>query len=190
MQDEREMIAKLKQRNPEVLAHIFEQQADQLYRLAVSLLHDEQQADGVVQNTFLALINHVDSFEGRANIGTWLYRVAYNDCMRRLRETQRVADMKDEDIDDIMPACFVDWQNVPDEVFQSAEASAEMSRAIAALKPDMRAVFLLRDVEQISTLETAQILDISVEAVKVRLHRARLALRERLAAYFDEWVRA
>ncbi len=190
MQDEREMIAALKQRNPDVLSQIFEQHADRVYRLAVSLLHDEQQADGVVQNVFLALIRHIDSFEGRASVGTWLYRVAYNDCLRRLRAQHRLADITDEETDDMMPSCFVDWQNIPEDAFQSAEASAEMSRAIDSLKPQMRAVFLLRDVEQLSTAETAQILGISVEAAKVRLHRARLALREQLATYFDERVRA
>ncbi|MCC6614819.1 MAG: sigma-70 family RNA polymerase sigma factor [Anaerolineae bacterium] len=190
MQDEREMIDALKQRDPAVLSQIFEHHADRIYRLAVSLLHDEQQADGVVQNAFLALIRHVDSFEGRASVGTWLYRVAYNDCLHRMQAQQRVADIADEEADEAMPACFVDWQNIPEDAFESAEASAEMNRAIDTLKPDMRAVFLLRDVEQLSTAETAQILGISNEAVKVRLHRARLALRERLAVYFDEWVRA
>jgi len=184
------MIIALKRRDPAVLSQIFEQHADRIYRLAVSLLHDEQQADGVVQNAFLALIRHVDSFEGRARLGTWLYRVAYNDCLRRLQAQNRVADLADEEADDTMPACFVDWQNIPEDAFASAEASSEMTRAIDTLKPEMRAVFLLRDVEQLSTAEAAQILGISVEATKVRLHRARLALREQLATYFDEWVRA
>jgi RNA polymerase sigma-70 factor (ECF subfamily) len=181
--------AALRRRESDALSSVFEQNADRLYRLAVSLLHDEQQADGVVQNTFLALIEHIDQFEGRASISTWLYRVAYNDCLQRVRRAKPEVDLLDEDEAPMMPACFVDWQNVPEAVIGGEEASGEMERAINRLKPELRAVFLLRDVEELSTDETAQALGITPGAVKVRLHRARLALREMLATYFAEWVR-
>lgn len=182
--DEQVLITALKQRDPAALSALFEQYADKLYRLAAGMLRDEVQADGVVQNTFLALIEKVDTFEGRANIGTWLYRVAYNECLMRLRRKPD-ADLADDD-PDIMPGHFTDWTTMPDALIGSAEAAAEMERAITSLKPELRAVFTLRDVEELSTAETARALGITEALVKVRLHRARLALREQLAAYFDE----
>lgn len=190
MVDEAGLLTGLRQRDPAALSAIFEQNADRIYRLALRLLHDEQQADGVVQNAFLSLITHADTFEGRSSIATWLYRVAHNDCLGRMRKSQRIAEMAvdDEPDDGFMPSCFVDWDAVPETQINSSEASEEMERAINSLKPELRIVFLMRDVEELSTEETAQALGISAGAVKVRLHRARLALREKLASYFAEWA--
>lgn len=190
MSDEQALVAALKGRDPAALATVFEQYADRIYRLAMNVLHDEQQADGVVQNTFMALIEHIDQFEGRARVGTWLYRVGYNECQMRLRSVRPDLELDALDEPDIMPARFVDWETVPESVVSSAESAAQMERAIASLKPELRMVFILRDVEELSTQETAQILSLSEGAIKVRLHRARLALREKLAAYFEERVRA
>lgn len=187
--DEQALIAALKRRDPAALSTLFERYADKIYRLAAGLLRDDVQADGVVQNTFLALIEKIDTFEGRANVGTWLYRVGYNECMMRLRRKPD-ADLNDGDDADMMPGNFTDWSTVPDTLISSAEAAAEMERAVASLKPDLRVVFTLRDIEELSTAETAHILGISEALVKVRLHRARLALREKLATYFDEFARA
>jgi RNA polymerase sigma-70 factor (ECF subfamily) len=186
--DEQALLAALKQRDPAALSTIFEQYADKIYRLAVNLLRDEQQADGVVQNTFLALIERVGDFEGRSSIGTWLYRVGYNECLMRIRRVKPEVELDAFDEPDSMPSHFLDWQTVPDTLISSAEAMGEMDRAINSLKPDLRVVFTLRDVEELSTNETAQILGISEGAVKVRLHRARLALREELASYFEERI--
>lgn len=179
-------ITALKRRDPTILADLFERYADALYRLAVRLLNDEQQADGVVQNTFMALINHADDFEGRASISTWLYRVAYNDAMMRVRTAKPQVDIEAFGADEIMPSSLIDWRSVPESLILSQEASTEMDRAIAALPPSMRAVFTLRDVDEFSVAETASILGITEAAVKTMLHRARLLLRESLASYFQE----
>lgn len=183
--NEQALITALKHRDPAALSALFETYADKIYRLAAGMLRDDVQADGVVQNTFLTLIEKVDTFEGRANIGTWLYRVAYNECLMRLRRKPD-ADLDEADEADVMPGHFTDWTTLPEALISSAEAAAEMERAIARLKPELRAVFTLRDVEELSTAETARALGISEALVKVRLHRARLALREQLAAYFDD----
>ncbi len=190
MQADAQWVEALRQRDPDALAALFEKYADRIFRLAVGLLRDEVEADGVVQHAFLTLIRRAHEFEGRSNVGTWLYRVAYNECIGRLRAASRIVALDEDDSADAMPTCLIDWQQVPEQILEGAEANAEMERAIAGLKPDLRAVFLLRDVEQLSTEETAQALGINPGTVKVRLHRARLALRERLALYFDEWVRA
>lgn len=185
--DEQDLITGLKQRDPDALAALFQQNADKLYRLAVSLLHDDQQADGVVQDTFMRLITHINSFEGRSNVSTWLYRVAYNECLLRLRRARPAVELDSMDEEgEMMPTALISWDEVPDEIASSREAQAVMERAINNLKPELRAVFTLRDVEELTTRETADSLGISETLVKVRLHRARLALREQLAAYFEE----
>lgn len=185
---EETLVSALKQRDPEALAALFERFADKIYRLAVRLVHDEQQADSIVQDTFLALLKHIDRFEGRSQISTWLYRVAYNEslmCLRRAHPEVNIDDMDDS----VMPDCMIDWQTIPERVMSSTEAAYEMERAIARLSPGLRAVFTLRDIEECSTYQTAEILGISEAAVKVRLHRARLALREQLSVYFAERAR-
>lgn len=187
MESEHRLVEALKRRDQDALATVFERYADKIYRLAVGVLHDEVQADGVVQNTFVALIEHIDRFEGRSSIGTWLYRVAYNESMGRIRRLKPQVEL-DVLEDGLIPASFVDWQTLPEDVVSSHETTEQMQHAIAGLTPTLRAVFTLRDVEGLSTRETAEALEISESAVKVRLHRARLALRESLAAYFEEYT--
>jgi RNA polymerase sigma-70 factor (ECF subfamily) len=183
------LVERLRQRDPDALARVFEMQSDKIYRLAVSILRDEQQADGVVQDTFLKLIEAIDGFEGRSRLDTWLYRVAYNECLGRMRRAKPDVSLDDFLDGDFMPDNFVSWEQVPDDDLRSEEAQREMQAAISTLPSILSAVFTLRDIEGLSTRETATILGISESAVKVRLHRARLLLREKLADYFQEWVR-
>jgi RNA polymerase sigma-70 factor (ECF subfamily) len=183
--DEQALIQALKARDPEALDRVFRAYSDKIYRLAANMLNDEQQADGIVQDTFLKLIQHIDKFEGRSAVGTWLYRVAYNECLQRIRRAKPQLDLDDMSDDDLMPTCLVNWDALPEQAITNAEAMDEMQRAVESLSPTLRAVFVLRDIEELSVKETANILEISESAVKVRLHRARLALRERLATYFE-----
>lgn len=189
--DSQQLLMALRRRDPQALAILFEQHADAIHRLALNVLGgDAQQADGVVQDTFIALIKHVDQFEGRARIGTWLYRVAYNEALRRLRRARpqlALDDALDEDLP--TPASLFDWRDLPEEALRQQEAREVMQAAIDALPAALRATFTLRDVQELSTREVAEILGISEAAVKVRLHRARLALREALSAYFEEYRR-
>jgi len=187
MRDEQALVEALRQRDTDALSTVFETYSDRIYRLALSLLLDEQQADGVVQDTFISLIEHIDSFEGRAALGTWLYRVAYNNCMGRLRRIKPQLDLDDSE-DASLPEKLMDWNAIPDKLMASAESIEQISRAVEGLNPALRVVFLLRDVEELSTIETAEVLGLKPGTVKVRLHRARLALREQLADYFEERV--
>lgn len=186
--DEQTLLAALRQRDAAALTALFESYSNPLYRLAVSMLHDEQCAEDVVQSAFVTLIQHIDTFDGRASIRTWLYRVAYNDCLQRLR-----GPVLEEDVDawsetEFMPPTLIDWRELPEALVSGAEAQTEMARAIARLTPALRAVFTLRDIEGLSIRETAEALSLSEAAVKVNLHRARLSLREQLTGYFKECV--
>jgi RNA polymerase sigma-70 factor (ECF subfamily) len=185
---EYELVQALRQRDGAALAAVFDIYSDRVYRLALSLLHDPQAAEDVVQEVFLALIEHIESFEGRASLGTWLYRVAYNEAVGRLRRSQVHFELEldEADKETAMPLIFFDWQSLPEAWLSSAEVQTQIANAVQALNPTMRAVFMLRDIEELSTEETAEILGISPGAVKVRLHRARLVLRETLAGYFQE----
>ena len=183
---EKELLETLKQHDQNALVEVFERYSDKIYLLAVRLLDDEVIADGVVQDTFIALIENIDSFEGRSKLSTWLYRVAYNNAMGRLRKLKPQLELDDLDDNYTIPTTLVDWQTIPETMLSDSEAMVEIHRAIDTLSPTLKAVFLLRDIEELSTEETAESLDISVSAVKVRLHRARLALRETLSNYFEE----
>lgn len=183
MMDEAHLILALQAQDEQALVVVFDQYADRLYRLALSLLHDEQLAEDAVQETFIALLKSVAHFEGRSRLGTWLYRVTYNHCLAILRRERPQVDW-DEMPDETIPTQMIDWRTLPESVMLDGELMQQVMLALQNLNPSLRAVFVLRDMEELSTEETAHALEISLGAVKVRLHRARLALREALAEYF------
>ena len=166
-----------------------------VYGLALKLLGDEQEAEDVLQETFLSAFRAIDRFEGRSKLSTWLYRIAYNASLMHLRKRERMTtfslDQPYGDEEQVRPVAgdlLVDWSAVPDDRLLTAEARQEMDRAIAQLPESLRSAFILRDIQGLSGAETAEILGISVQAVKNRLHRARLSLRDRLSSYFAEWA--
>lgn len=180
--DEQMLLAALRQRDAQAFTTLFELYSDKIYRLSLSLLKDETAAEGVVQDAFLRLIERLDQFEGRSSLGTWLYRVAYNLSVDRLRQRKPDVVLEDEVGDGRLPLPIhvIDWTQWPEQMLTDAEVSAELDKAIAALPEKFRVVFVLREVEGLSTEETAQITGLTLSATKVRLHRARLFLREQL----------
>lgn len=179
------LLERLRQRDTSALAELYERYANRLYRLGLRLLHDPDLAGDIVQTAFMALIDHIDTFEGRASLGTWLYRVAYNEAVGRLRARQTLPLL--EETDDVSPPeALCDWSALPEDAVYRAEAAGQIDAALEALPPVLRAVFQLRDIEELSTRETADALGMTEAAVKVALHRARLRLREQLSAYFIE----
>ena len=181
-------IESLRAGDPQALESLFQLHSDRVYRLALGLLRERQAAEDVVQETFLSAMTHLDRFEGRSSLGTWLYRVAYNASLTRLRErpTKPLPPDEPEAGEPPLPRALVEWDLTPEEMLMDSEARRHLDAAIAALPASLRAAFILRDVEELSTLETADTLGISEGAVKVRLPRARLALREHLAEYFGK----
>jgi RNA polymerase sigma-70 factor (ECF subfamily) len=161
-----------------------------LYRLALGLLGHEADAEDVVQESFLNAFKAIDSFEGRSGLGTWLYRITYNNAMMRLRSQPPEAVSMEKALDlgeqgFTVPKQFFDWCCLPEEDFQSAEVRQELTRAIGDLTPALSSTFILRDLEGLSTRETAVALETSEDVVKTRLRRARLQLRESLAPYIQ-----
>lgn len=190
MLTDQDLILPLRQRDPVAFATLFERYSDKLFRLALSILGDEDEAEGIVQDSFLRLFEKLDQFEGRAKLSTWLYRVAYNASVDQLRKRRPVQPLQEEPGTGeealFIPALLTDWSQAPETVFASAEAQMQLESSIAQLPERLRLTFMLREVEGLSTAETAEVLGLSEGAVKVRLHRARLQLREQLSAYFGE----
>jgi RNA polymerase sigma-70 factor (ECF subfamily) len=190
---EAELLVHLRAGEPTAYRRLVELNSANVYNLALKLLDDEQEAEDVLQETFLNAFKAIARFEGRSKLSTWLYRIAYNASLMRLRKRDQMTafsldrPLGVEDTAEIPTSHhLVDWSTVPDDQLLTSEARAEMSRAIAELPETLRSAFVLRDIQGLSGAETAEILGITVQAVKNRLHRARLVLRERLSDYFSE----
>ncbi len=191
---DRELVTRIKQGDRSACAECVALHSDGIYRLAYRLMGNESDAEDVVQETFLSAFKAIDRFDGRSSLGTWLFRIAYNAAMMRLRRKQPLFVSVDQPLQtadgDEIPRQLMDWCCLPETEFATGEARAEIRAAVSALPERLKAVFILRELEGHSTAETAEILEISPEAVKTRLHRARLRLRERLSDYFSERVKA
>jgi len=164
------------------------QHATGVYRLALRLMRNEAEAEDVMQETFLNAFKGIGRFDGRSELRTWLYRIAYNAAMMRLRRAQPEFVSVDEALEPEdgtpLPRQLFDWSRVPEQDLEKAELRAEMEKAIQEMPEKLRSVFVMRELEELSTEETAQALGMKAESVKTRLHRARLWLRERLSEYF------
>jgi RNA polymerase sigma-70 factor, ECF subfamily len=168
--------------------------SDQIYRLALKMLGDEQDAEDVLQETFIKAFKNIQRFEGRSKLSTWLYRIAVNESLMILRKRKGITVDIDQDFEtddgELMPRQITDWCCLPEKELMSAETRQAIDQAIKTLSDTNRAAFLLRDVEGLSTHEAAEVLNISESALKVRLMRARMALRESLTDYFADKVQS
>ena len=175
----------MKRGEPGCVGQFFDAWGDRLYGLALRLLGDPAAAEDVVQEAFLKLMAGAGRIEGRASLATWLYRVAYNAAMDRLRVQKREVPVPEEGDEAAppMPSLLVDLRLSPEAMLRDTELRNALEAAIAALPTSLRAAFLLRDVEGLSTAEAAEALDLTEVNLKVRLHRARLLLRERLSEF-------
>jgi len=155
-----------------------------LYRVSYSILRNDTEAEDVMQDTYVRAYEHLDQFAGKAQFRTWLTRIAVHEALARLQRSKRYQDMNspDDNFDgDVMDHFPASGQS-PEQSAASSELRNLLERAIESLPDLYRSVFMLRDVEQMSIEEVARILDLSDSTVKVRLHRARRALRKAVLA--------
>ncbi len=186
---EQDLAERIRAGDKSACAECIELHAPAVYRLAFNMLGDAAEAEDVTQETFLNAFGAIDRFEWRAGLGTWLHRIAYNQVLMRLRKHRPLfvpIDAPEDDEHVQTPRQLFDWCCLPDKDFETAEAQAELRAAILAMPEKLREVFVLRELEGLSTEDAAAVLDLTVSNVKVRLHRGRLWLRERLAGYFTE----
>ncbi len=171
-------------------ARLVESNYELIYRLASKMLNDQQDAEDVLQETFIKAFKHIKDFDGRSSISTWLYRIATNEALMALRRSKPNMVSVDEPIKtedgEQEPVQIADWCCLPESEFISAEAQRHLDEAIGQLPDSLRVVFVLRDIQGLSTQETADVLNLSETAVKTRLSRARLHLREDLSGYFGD----
>ncbi len=182
------LVARLRARDDSALEALMERYSSRLYRVAFGITRNHAEAEEVVQDAFLALFRKIDAFEGRSALGTWLYRVAANAALIKRRGKRGELEVS---LEDCLPTfladghregdrawVLADWSNTPEDELLSGEAREILEAALDRLPEHYRALLVLRDVEELSNEQVAEILGESVASVKSRLHRARMALRE------------
>jgi len=158
-----------------------------IFRLAQNITQNKEDAEDSMQEAFLKAFEHLGEFEGNSRFYTWLVRIAVNQALMKLRKRRPNVVSLDEEIDtgeEMLPREIEDWGPSPEEKFKQTELGEILNGAIKDLDPSFRIVFQLRDIEELSTEETAETLGLSIPAVKSRLLRARLKLRQKLNRSF------
>jgi RNA polymerase sigma-70 factor (ECF subfamily) len=167
---------------------LIRQYEGKIFRLAMNITQNREDAEDVLQESFLKAYEHLDQFQGNSRFYTWIVRISVNQALMKLRKrkTDRSVSL-DEQIDtgeDTMTREIAAWDPDPEERFSREELHTILAEAIDGLAPIYRTVFTLRDVDGLSTEETAEALELTVPAVKSRLLRARLQLRDTLTRFF------
>ena len=186
-----ELVEALKRRSPAAFEQLIAQHGTRLYRVALRFMGQRQDAEEVVQEALLHVYEKIGTFDNRAALPSWLYRIVVNTALMRLRaQSRRPEELRDT----IEPAFTADgqharevstWALPPEDTLLRQEALVHLEQAIARLPDLYRAVYVLAEIEGLRHEEIATILGITVSTAKTRLHRARLFLREALANYFE-----
>jgi RNA polymerase sigma-70 factor (ECF subfamily) len=186
--DEMALVRAAKQGDVSAFEELVRRYDRNVFRIANHITHNAEDAEDVVQEAFLKAYQNLNRFQEQSKFYTWLVRIAVNEALMKLRRrrSDKTVSM-DQDIEteeDTIPREIADWSPNPEQQFKQEELKEILQKTIQGLPAGFRTVFVLRDVEGLSTEETAEALDLSIPAVKSRLLRARLQLRERLNKYF------
>jgi RNA polymerase sigma-70 factor (ECF subfamily) len=186
--DELALVARAQAGDNDAFGELMAKYERKIYRLAQNITRNDEDAEDVLQDAFLKAYEHLDSFQGNSKFYTWVVRIAVNEALMRLRKRKGDKSVSlDEPIEtgeETVNREVAVWDDNPEQRYSQEEYRQILDEAIDSLKPDFRVVFTLRDIEELSTEETADTLGISIPAVKSRLLRARLALREKLTRKF------
>src|SRR6267143_2029279 len=186
-EDEHLLVAAAKRGDAAAFEELVNRYERQIFRLGMNITQNREDAEDVMQDAFLKSYQNLDRFQGDSRFYTWLVRIAVNEALMKLRKRRPNQVSLDEPLTQAEDPVFreiEDWGPSPEQRFAQTELNEILTQVIGDLDPIFRVVFTLRDVEGISTDETAHILGISVAAVKSRLLRARLKLRQKLNKYF------
>ncbi|MFZ5862923.1 MAG: RNA polymerase sigma factor [Nitrospirota bacterium] len=182
---DRALVERVKEGDSSAFERLFSRHAERIFRFASRMCRHAQDAEDILQETFLAAYRHLNTFGGKARFTTWLYTIAANSCRRTRRHAGASTTINDTDgADGHVPVD--DWTRRPDVQAIRKETRRVIEDAVAALPKDQRLVLVLRDMEGLPAEEVARITGASVPAVKSRLHRARLAVRNDLTRRFQE----
>ncbi len=188
---EQQLIEKAKQGDRSAFAQLVNTYSERIYNLALRILRNREDAEDVLQETFLSVVKNLENFDGRSSFFTWIYRIATNASLMKLRKKKIMfteLPENQESHESIENKVFIDWSNDPSLTVQNKEVMELLEKALGELSEIYRSVFILRDVEQLSIKETSKILNITEENVKIRLRRARQFLRDKLDEYYSEKV--
>jgi RNA polymerase sigma-70 factor (ECF subfamily) len=188
LNDESALVELARQGDDAAFSTLVNRYNRKIFRLAKNITQNDEDAEDVLQDAFLKAYTHLDSFHGDSKFYTWVVRIAVNEALMKLRKRRSDKTVSlDEEIDtgeEQVTREIAVWDGDPEQKYGQTELRQILDEAIQNLKPAFRVVFQLRDVEELSTEETAEALDLSIPAVKSRLLRARLQLRERLTRVF------
>ena len=185
--DETQIIASILAGDAHLFHQLIRPYERSVYVMALSFLKNEADAEDIAQEAFLKAFRNLSRFRGDSKFGTWLISITLNEARTRLRQQKTVQlesiDAPDDPDEDprVSPAILRDWREIPSEALERKEVRGLLKIAVDALPPAYREIFLLRDVEELSIAETAEVLKINTGLVKVRLHRARIMLQKHLA---------
>jgi RNA polymerase sigma-70 factor (ECF subfamily) len=189
--DEKDLVARAKQGDKAALAKLVNEYSARIYNLALRILRKKEDAEDILQETFLTVIEKLHTFDGRSSFFTWIYRIATNASLMKLRKKKLVFQELKEDPEfqeSVESRVFIDWSQDPSINLFDKEVKIKIDEAVNKLSDIYRSVFVLRDIEGLSIKETSAILNITEENVKIRLRRARQFLRDHLSDYFEERV--
>ncbi len=186
--DEGDLITRAKAGDDTAFTELLTRYERKIYRLAKNITQNDEDAEDVMQEAFLKAYSHLDSFQGNSKFYTWIVRIAVNESLMKLRKrkSDKLVSL-DEQVDtgeDMVPREIAVWEDNPEAQYSQEELRGILDKSVESLAPIFRSVFVLRDIEDLSTEETAEALGISIPAVKSRLLRARLQLREKLTRLF------
>jgi RNA polymerase sigma-70 factor (ECF subfamily) len=186
--DESVLLEQARDGNPAAFSELVRRYEGKIFRLAQHITQNREDAEDVLQETFLKAYEHLDQFQGNSKFYTWIVRIAVNQALMKLRKrkTDKTVSM-DETLDtgeDTVAREIATWDPNPEQRYSQQEMRKILEEAVDSLSPPYRAVFVLRDIDELSTEETAEALDLSIPAVKSRLLRARLQLRDKLTRHF------
>jgi RNA polymerase sigma-70 factor (ECF subfamily) len=186
--DETALVERARAGDAAAFTQLVEKYERKIYRLAKHITQNDEDAEDVLQETFLKAYSHLHNFEMQSKFYTWIVRIAVNEALMKLRKrksdrTVSLDEPQDTGEETVMREIAV-WDEDPEQKYSRDELREILDKAVNSLKPSFRTVFVLRDIEELSTEETAEALGISIPAVKSRLLRARLQLRERLTRFF------
>lgn len=179
--DEENLISEAQTGNKTALAELVKKYEKTVYSFAFKVCRNPEKAENTMQETFMSMVKSLKQFDRKSKLSTWLYRITANHCLMEYRKRKHDYVSIDDEDSLISEDSVADWNNVPSFSTENNELKAVLDAAIQKLSPDYRIVFLLRDVEGLSTEETGKIIDLSIPAVKSRLHRARAFLRKEIS---------
>lgn len=184
--EESNLVELAKSGDRQALAQLVKNNEQTVYNFSYKICRDRDKAEHIMQETFYSMIKSLHQFDGNSKISTWLYRIVSNHCLMLARKDKTRTFVSIDNDDELYEDRYTaDWSNIPNQDIENTELKKILDESIDKLSPEYRIVFLLRDVEGLSTEETAELTELSVPAVKSRLHRARAFLRKELNEAFS-----